>query len=108
MIIPNGITNGSSNRFGFLIGSQRNPRWGMQFGYFHDPTSIPFGDILNLKWDNSSNKCFAGYTLRPLDGTTDTVTVEGEAKGFFKTSFWNSFFKNSFDSKETLETPFLN
>jgi hypothetical protein len=39
-----------------------------------------------VKWDNSSNKCFAGYTLRPLDGTTDTVTVEGEAKGFFKTS----------------------
>ena len=39
-----------------------------------------------VKWDNSLNKCFAGYTLRPLDGTTDTVTVEGEAKGFFKTS----------------------
>ena len=39
-----------------------------------------------VTWDSSVNKCFAGYTLRPLDGTSDTVTVSGEAKGFFKTS----------------------
>ena len=39
-----------------------------------------------VKWDSTVNKCFAGYTLRPLDGTADTVTVSGEAKGFFKTS----------------------
>ena len=39
-----------------------------------------------VKWDNSVNKCFAGYTLRPLDGAADTITVSGEAKGFFKTS----------------------
>tara|TARA_S200000501_G_scaffold42196_1_gene34240 strand:+ start:1652 stop:2338 length:687 start_codon:yes stop_codon:yes gene_type:complete len=66
MIIPNGITNGSSNRFGFLIGSQRNPRWGMEFGYFHDPTSIPFSDILNLKWDNSSNNLPERYKKKPI------------------------------------------
>jgi hypothetical protein len=39
-----------------------------------------------VKWDSSTNKCLAGYTLKALDGTTDTVTVEGEAQGFFKTS----------------------
>ena len=39
-----------------------------------------------VKWDSSTNKCLAGYTLRALDGTTNTVTVEGEAQGFFKTS----------------------
>jgi hypothetical protein len=39
-----------------------------------------------VKWDGAVNKCFAGYVVRALDGTTDTVTVEGEAKGFFKTS----------------------
>ena len=39
-----------------------------------------------VKWDSSKNKCFAGYTLRPLDGTTETFTVEGESKGFLKTS----------------------
>ena len=43
-------------------------------------------DKYSVKWDSSSNKCFAGYVVRALDGTTDTVTVEGEAKGFFKTS----------------------
>ena len=39
-----------------------------------------------VKWDASSNKCQAGYTLRPLLGTTETFTVSGEANGFFKTS----------------------
>ena len=39
-----------------------------------------------VKWDASSNKCQAGYTLRPLLGTTETITVSGEANGFFKTS----------------------
>ena len=43
-------------------------------------------DKYYVKWDSSLNKCFAGYIVRALDGTTDTVTVEGEAKGFFKTS----------------------
>ena len=32
------------------------------------------------------NKCFADYTIRALQGTTETITVSGEAKGFFKTS----------------------
>ena len=39
-----------------------------------------------VKWDASTNKCQAGYTLRPLLGTTETITVSGEANGFFKTS----------------------
>ena len=39
-----------------------------------------------VKWDASSNKCQAVYTLRPLLGTTETFTVSGEANGFFKTS----------------------
>tara|TARA_B110000467_G_C18264295_1_gene448249 strand:+ start:624 stop:1169 length:546 start_codon:yes stop_codon:yes gene_type:complete len=43
-------------------------------------------DEYSVKWESSVNKCFAGYTVRALEGTTDTVTVEGEAKGFFKTS----------------------
>ena len=43
-------------------------------------------DKYSVKWDSSLNKCFAGYIVRALDGTTDTVSVEGEAKGFLKTS----------------------
>ena len=39
-----------------------------------------------VKWDASSNKCQAGYTLKPLQGTTKTISVSGEAKGFLKTS----------------------
>jgi len=36
--------------------------------------------------DSSSNKCFAEYTIRAIEGVSDTITVSGEAKGFFKTS----------------------
>ena len=43
-------------------------------------------DKFSVKWDASSNKCFAEYTIRALEGTTDTITVSGEAKGFLKTS----------------------
>ena len=43
-------------------------------------------DKFSVKWDASSNKCFAEYTIRALEGTSDTITVSGEAKGFLKTS----------------------
>ena len=40
-----------------------------------------------VKWDTSSKKCIAKYIIRALQGTTETVTVSGEAKGFLKTDF---------------------
>ena len=43
-------------------------------------------DKFSVKWDDSANKCFAGYTIRAIEGVSDTITVSGEAKGFFKTS----------------------
>ena len=43
-------------------------------------------DKYSVKWDSSSKKCFAEYTIRALEGTSDTVIVSGEAKGFLKTS----------------------
>ena len=42
-------------------------------------------DKFSVKWDASSNKCFAEYTIRAIQGTTDTITVLGQAKGFFNT-----------------------
>jgi hypothetical protein len=42
-------------------------------------------DKFSVKWDASSNKCFAEYTIRAMQGTTDTITVSGQAKGFFNT-----------------------
>ena len=43
-------------------------------------------DKYSVKWDSSSKKCFAEYTIRALEGTSDTIKVSGEAKGFLKTS----------------------
>ena len=43
-------------------------------------------DKYSVKWDSSSKKCFADYTIRAIEGTTDTIKVAGEAKGFLKTS----------------------
>ena len=43
-------------------------------------------DKYSVKWDSSSKKCFAEYTIRALAGTSDTIMVSGEAKGFLKTS----------------------
>ena len=43
-------------------------------------------DKFSVKWDDSANKCLAEYTIRSLQGTTKTITVSGEAKGFLKTS----------------------
>ena len=42
-------------------------------------------DKFSVKWDASSNKCFAEYTIRAMQGTSDTITVSGQAKGFFNT-----------------------
>ena len=51
--------------------------------YFDNGNKI---DKYFVKWDSETNKCLAGYTIRALQGTTETITVSGEAKGFFKTS----------------------
>ena len=51
--------------------------------YFDNGNKI---DKYSVKWDSSLNKCFAGYTIRAIEGVSETITVSGEAKGFFKTS----------------------
>ncbi len=40
----------------------------------------------SVKWDEKKNKCFAKFTVKPLAGSSNSVTVEGEALGFLKTS----------------------
>ena len=40
----------------------------------------------SVKWDESKNKCFAQFTVKPLSGSSKSVTVKGEALGFLKTS----------------------
>ena len=42
-------------------------------------------DKFSVNWDSSSNKCFADYTIRAIEGVSDTITVSGHAKGFFNT-----------------------
>ena len=42
-------------------------------------------DKFSVSWDASSNKCFADYTIRAMQGTSNTITVSGHAKGFFNT-----------------------
>ena len=51
--------------------------------YFDNGNKI---EKYSVKWDSSSKKCFAGYTIRAIEGSSDTITVSGEANGFFKTS----------------------
>ena len=40
----------------------------------------------SVNWNEEKNKCFAKFTVKPLEGSSDSVTVEGEALGFLKTS----------------------
>jgi len=51
--------------------------------YFDNGNKI---DERSVRWDSSSNKCFAEYTIRAIEGVSDTITVSGEANGFFITS----------------------
>ncbi len=51
--------------------------------YFDNGNKI---DERSVRWNSSSNKCFAEYTIRAIEGVSDTITVTGEANGFFKTS----------------------
>ncbi len=39
----------------------------------------------SVKWDSSSNVCMVEYTLEAVVGTTHTITVVGQAKGFLNT-----------------------
>ena len=40
----------------------------------------------SVNWDESKKKCFAQFTVKPLSGSSKSVTVKGEALGFLKTS----------------------
>ena len=66
MIISNGITNHASNRIGILFGMQRNPRWGFEMGYFHDPTSIPITELFNPKWDPTADGVSSRFSDKPM------------------------------------------
>lgn len=39
-----------------------------------------------VNWDKKKNKCFAKFTIKPLEGSSNSVIVQGEALGFLKTS----------------------
>ena len=66
MFIQNGITNHASNRLGILMGFQGNARWGMEFGYFHDPTSMPITELLNPKWDPTAEGVSPRFADKPM------------------------------------------
>ena len=40
----------------------------------------------SVKWDENIKKCYAEFTIKPLEGSTNSVKVKGEALGFLKTS----------------------
>ena len=40
----------------------------------------------SVSWNEDENRCFAEFTVKPLEGTSDSITVKGEALGFLKTS----------------------
>ena len=40
----------------------------------------------SVNWNENKNKCFASFTVKPLKGSSNSVTVQGEALGFLKTS----------------------
>tara|TARA_B110001452_G_scaffold156952_1_gene130608 strand:+ start:590 stop:1126 length:537 start_codon:yes stop_codon:yes gene_type:complete len=40
----------------------------------------------SVKWDEKIKKCYAQFTIKPLEGSVNSVTVKGEALGFLKTS----------------------
>ena len=40
----------------------------------------------SVNWDENKNKCFAKFTVKPLKGSSDSVTVRGESLGFLRTS----------------------
>ena len=40
----------------------------------------------SVKWDENIKKCYAEFTIKPLEGSTNSVRIKGEALGFLKTS----------------------
>ena len=76
MSIQKGLTGGTSNRFGFLFGIQSSPRWGIEFGYFHDPSSIPITDIFNFKWNPSSIQNNDRYSKKPIKDESSGMPSE--------------------------------
>ena len=38
-----------------------------------------------MKWDDNNKICLAEYTIKALQGSLETVTVIGQAKGFLNT-----------------------
>ena len=40
----------------------------------------------SVNWDEIKNKCYAEFTVKPLEGSSESVTVKGEALGFLRTS----------------------
>lgn len=46
MLIPKGLANGSSLRFGILLGYYKNNSWGYELGYLHDFNRLDSEDLI--------------------------------------------------------------
>ena len=49
--------------------------------YFDNGNKI---DERSVKWDSSSNKCFAEYTIRAIEGVSDTLQFQVKLMVFLK------------------------
>ena len=50
MYIPNGISDKTSSRIGFLFGRNSGRKISFELGYYHDFSSMPIGDIFSSKY----------------------------------------------------------
>jgi len=50
MYIPNGISDKTSSRIGFLFGRNSGKKISFELGYYHDFSSMPIGDIFSSKY----------------------------------------------------------
>ena len=42
----------------------------MEFGYFHDPTSMPITELLNPKWDPTAEGVSPRFADKPMKDST--------------------------------------
>lgn len=65
MYIPKGIMGNTSSRLGLLYGRQINEKISMEFGYYHDFSSMPITKVLDSGWKYNSDENIARYGDTP-------------------------------------------
>ena len=103
MYIPNGISDKTSSRIGFLYGRNSGKRISYELGYYHDFSSMPIGDVFSPEYKPEGRFIELPHTTKFGFPSENSRIVGLSLQKFFNLSNNNSKTKTDIEPTPVVE-----